>query len=190
MALIQEIFTMMLKHEDAVLVVIDIQDVLLPEDKAFVDAYLGNAVKMIQVARILGLPVLVTEQYPERLGTTNARIAAELEGIARIPKKEFGCLANAEFGEALRAAGRKQLVLMGMESHVCVLQTALTAMEAGYEVFLVADALSSQTRDEYEFGVNRMRQNGVQIVSVNMATFELLRAAGTPEFKKLLPLLK
>jgi nicotinamidase-related amidase len=180
----------MLNRDDAVLVVIDIQDVLLPTDKDFAEAYLRNCVKMIRVARALDLPVLVTEQYPERLGVTSERIAAELEGVARIPKKEFGCLANAEFSEALRATGRKQLILIGMESHVCVLQTALTALEAGCEVFLAADALSSQTRDEYEFGINRMRQNGVQIVSVNMATFELLRAAGTPEFKKLLPLLK
>lgn len=181
---------MLLDREQAVLVVIDIQQVLLPKDAAVAGAYLANAAKMIRVARALGMPVLVTEQYPERLGGTVDSVVAELEGLPRLAKTEFGCLANEGFRAALDALGRRQLLLVGMEAHVCVCQTALAALAQGYEVFVAADAVSSTTAAEYRFGMDRMARAGASVVSVQMAVFELLRAAGTPEFKALLPLLK
>ena len=181
---------MLLDREQAVLAVIDIQQVLLPQDAAVADAYLANAAKMIRAARVLGVPVLVTEQYPERLGRTIDRVAAELEGIPRIAKTEFGCMANAAFREALAGLGRQQLLIIGMEAHVCVSQTALAALSEGYQVYAASDALSSSTPSEYRFGLDRMANAGVALVSVQMAIFELLRVSGTPEFKTLLPLLK
>lgn len=181
---------MLLDREQAVLVVIDIQEVLLPKDAAATETYLSNAAKMIRAARILGLPVLVTEQYPERLGTTIARIAAELEGVPRLAKTEFGCMANEAFRTALAALDRRQLLIVGMEAHVCVSQTALAAMAEGYGVFIAADAVSSTTPSEYRFGLDRMARAGAAVVSVQMAIFELLRVSGTPEFKAMLPLLK
>ncbi len=181
---------MLLDREKAVLTVIDIQEVLLPKDADRTEAYLANATKMVRAARILDLPVLVTEQYPGRLGGTISRIADELEGVPRLPKTEFGCLANEGFRTALAALDRPQLLIVGMEAHVCVSQTALSALAEGYEVFVAADAVSSSTPEEYRFGIDRMARAGVTIVSVQMAIFELLRAAGTPEFKAMLPLLK
>ncbi len=181
---------MLLDREQAVLAVIDIQEVLLPQDAAVAEAYLANAAKMVRAARVLGLPVLVTEQYPERLGGTIDRVAAEIGGLPRIAKTEFGCMGNREFRSALAALGRRQLLLVGMEAHVCVSQTALAALDEGYEVFVAADAVSSSTAPEYRFGIDRMARAGAAMVSVRMAVFELLRVSGTPEFKALLPLLK
>jgi len=181
---------MLLDRAKTVLAVIDIQEVLLTKDAAAAEAYLANAAKMIRVARILGVPVLVTEQYPERLGGTIGRIAAELEGVPRLPKTEFSCMANAGFRDALAALDRCQLLLVGMEAHVCVSQTALSAMTEGYEVFVAADAVSSTTPVEYRFGLDRMARAGAAVLSVQMAIFELLRVSGTPEFKAVLPLLK
>jgi nicotinamidase-related amidase len=181
---------MLLDREQAVLAVIDIQQVLLPKDAAVAEAYLANAAKMVRAARVLGVPVLVTEQYPERLGGTVDRVAAEIEGLPRMAKTEFGCMANEGFRAALAALGRRQLLLVGMEAHVCVSQTALAALAGGYEVFVAADAVSSVTALEYRFGIDRMARAGAAVVSVQMAIFELLRVSGTPEFKALLPLLK
>ena len=181
---------MLLDRKQAVLAVVDIQQVLLPKDAAVAEGYLANAAKMIHAARVIGLPVLVTEQYPERLGGTVDRIAAEIEGLPRMAKTEFGCMANEGFQNALAALGRRQLLLVGMEAHVCVSQTALTALAAGYAVFVAADAVTSTTASEYRFGMDRMARAGVAVLSVQMAIFELLRVSGTPEFKALLPLLK
>ncbi len=181
---------MLLDREQAVLAVIDIQQVLLPKDAAVAEAYLANAAKMIRAARVTGVPVLVTEQYPERLGGTVDRIAAEIGGLPRIAKREFGCMANEDFRNALIALGRRQLLIVGMEAHICVSQTALAALAEGYEVFAAADALSSASEKEYRFGIDRMARAGVSVLSVQMAVFELLRVSGTPEFKTLLPLLK
>ncbi len=181
---------MMLNRDRAVLVVVDIQEVLLPKSAEVVESYLSNAERMIRAARVLGVPVLVTEQNPERLGGTHPRIAPALEGIAPIPKMEFGCLANAEFREALEGTGRSQIILTGMEAHVCVSQTALAALAAGYEVFVASDAVVSSSKREYKAGMRRMTRAGAVPVSVLMAVFEMLGRAGTPEFRELLPLLK
>ncbi|HOJ69795.1 MAG TPA: isochorismatase family protein [Candidatus Hydrogenedentes bacterium] len=180
----------MLKRDAAALVVIDIQEVLLPRDPEVVDRYLSRCVLMIRAARMLGLPVLVTEQNPERLGGTHPRIAPEIEGIARIPKMEFGCFGNDRFAGELARTARRQLLLVGMESHVCVCQTALAGLESGYEIYPVRDAIVSSTAEGYKAGMERMILAGARPVTAHMAIFELLGRAGTPEFKALLPLLK
>ncbi len=180
----------MLRKEDAVMVVVDIQDVLLPKDEKVVAEYLQQAERMIRVVRALDIPILVTEQYPERLGTTNEGIRAALGDVPALPKMAFGCLGDDAFKEALAATGRRQLLVVGMEAHVCVLQTVLEALAADYEVFLVADAIVSSRKREYKAGMARMTQAGAQSVTAEMAIFELLRKAGTPEFKQVLPLIK
>ncbi len=180
----------MLKLDEAVLVVVDIQDKLMPKDPEVVASMLACSKKLVQAAGILGMPILAAEQNPERLGESNAEILEVLGETPRFGKMEFGCLDNVAFREALEAAGRRQLLIIGMETHVCVLQTALTAAEAGYEVFVVRDAVMSMAKAEYKAGLARMAQGGVQLVSTLMAIFELLGKAGTPEFKAMLPLLK
>ena len=180
----------MLRRDAAALVVIDIQEVLLPKDPEVVERYLTRCVLMIRAARILGLPILVTEQNPERLGGTHPRMAPEIDGIPRIPKMEFGCFGNDRFTAEVARTARRQLLLVGMESHVCVCQTALAGLEAGYEIYPVRDAIVSSTREGYKAGMERMILQGARPVTAHMAIFELLGRAGTPEFRTLLPLLR
>jgi len=180
----------MLSQDQTVLIVLDIQDIFMPKADEVVEKYLQQAARIIKAAQILNLPILVTEQYPERFGPTNAAILETLGDIARMPKTEFGCLANDAFRDVLVATGRKQVLITGMEAHICVLQTTLDALDDGYEVYLLTDAIVSSRKEEYKAGMMRMQEAGAICVTVEMAIFEMLRRAGTPEFKKILPLIK
>ncbi|MBN2308282.1 MAG: hydrolase [Candidatus Hydrogenedentes bacterium] len=179
----------MLDRHSVVLTVIDFQERLLPKIHC-AGAIVRQAVRLIRFGRELGLPVLWTEQYPKGLGPTVAEVAGELAGMAPLEKTAFGCLGDAGFAAALEGTGRKQLLITGIETHVCVLQTALAAVAAGHEVFVPRDAVGSRTVSEYEAGLERMARAGAEIVTAEMAMFEVLREAGTPEFKRVLPLLK
>lgn len=180
----------MLHRHAALLLVVDIQDKLMPSAQEAVDPFLRNAVKLVESAKTLQIPVLVTEQNPERLGGTNARVAAALGELPRWSKLEFNCLANSGFDGALRQSGRTQCIIIGMETHICVMQTALGLKEAGFAPYVVQDGCLAAVKEEHEAGLRRLVQEGVTLVTTQMAMFELLRAAGTPEFKQMLPLLK
>ena len=180
----------MLHQQETVLIVLDIQDIFMPKNPEIVGNYLRQASRIIRASKILNLPILVTEQYPERFGITNDTILDVLDDEVRMPKIEFGCLANEAFSTVLAETGRKQLLITGMEAHICILQTTLEALEKGYEVYLLRDAIVSSRKEEYHAGMTRMQQAGAVCLTVEMAIFELLRKAGTPEFKKLLPLIK
>jgi nicotinamidase-related amidase len=180
----------MLRASNAALVVIDIQDKLLPRREGAAAAVIAKTQKLVQAAKTLGIPVLVTEQNPGKIGPTAAPLAETLGETPRIGKMEFGCLNNPDFRAALEATRRRQLLLTGVEAHICVLQTALGAQEMGYTPFVVRDAVASLDPAEEEAGLRRMERHGTEIVTTQMAMFELLGAAGTPEFKQLLPILK
>jgi nicotinamidase-related amidase len=117
-------------------------------------------------------------------------IASELDGKTPLEKTAFGCLGDSGFVTALEAAGRRQLLMTGIEAHICVMQTALGALNQGYEVFIPRDAVGSRFPAEREAGLHRLEAAGAELVTTEMAMFEILREAGTPEFKKVLPLLK
>ena len=180
----------MLKRDDTALVVIDIQDKLMPKREGVAEEVIAKTARLVKVAKALGIPVLVTEQNPEKLGATNAALTEALEDTPRMGKLEFGCTANPAFQQALEATGRKQLLITGVEAHICVLQTALGAKEKGYAPFVVQDAIASLDEREQAAGLRRMERDGAEIVTTQMAIFELLGAAGTPEFRQLMPLLK
>lgn len=179
----------MLHADTAAVVAIDLQEKLLPtiEDA---DRVVQRAGRLLHFARELRLPILWTEQYPKGLGATVPAIAAPLEGLQPIEKTVFGCMAHAPFHDALQQTQRRQLLLTGIEGHICVMQTALGALGEDYDVFIVRDAVGSSSGDELEAGLARMERAGATIVTAQMAMFELLREAGTPEFKRVLPLLK
>lgn len=179
----------MLAIDKAILVVIDFQTGLLPKIQD-AESLLPPAIKLIRVVRELGIPVLWTEQYPKGLGPTDERVANELAGVRAIDKISFGCFGAPAFEEALRALQRRQLLVMGIETHVCVMQTVLCALAQGYETFVVQDATGSRHALDHECGLARMRESGATLVTSEMAIFEMLRAAGTPAFKKVLPLIK
>ena len=177
-----------LRREDTTLLIVDVQERLLP---AMFEAerVLRNCALLARAARRLELPVVVTEQYPEKLGLTVALLAEALGKIAPISKMLFSaCTENTL--SALRDSGRSTVLLCGLETHVCVLQSALDLIENGFTVFVPGNAVSSRYESDKIAGLERMRHAGVIPSSTESAIFELLRQAGTPEFKALLPLLK
>jgi len=173
----------------AALVVIDIQERLLPmifESERVV----RNAVRLIKGARVLGIPVLVTEQYKKGLGATTAAVAAEIAGFTQMEKIAFSACGAAGFEKALKAKKISDVILCGIEAHVCVSQTCLDLLDKGFRVFVVVDAMSSRTTDNHFIAVERMRDAGGVVASTEMVLFELLEKAGTDEFKQILPLVK
>jgi nicotinamidase-related amidase len=178
-----------LNRARAGLVVVDIQERLWPAmfEK---DRLLQNAVLLIRGCATLGLPILATEQYPKGLGRSVPEVATALAGVAPMEKTAFSACGAAGFAAALEAKQLSQVILCGIEAHVCVTQTALDLLEKGLNVFVVADAVSSRTPENLRLGLDRMRDAGAAIVSAEMTLFELLGKAGTEEFKKILTLVK
>ncbi len=180
----------MLDKTTSALVVVDIQDKLMPRRPDRVDVFLKRVIKLIRCVQALNIPILVTEQNPEKLGGTTEPVAAVLEDTPRYAKMEFGCLENASFKAALHRAGRNQLIVTGMEGHICVMQTVLRALEQGYDVYVVADGVLSRDEEECRAGLARMERAGAILATSEMVIFELLKGAGTDDFRRLLPLLK
>lgn len=179
----------MLHRDSAVLVVIDFQEKLVPKIPVS-DGIMEQTAQLIRFSRELGVPVLWTEQYPKGVGPTSRMLANELKGFKPIEKMAFGCFDDPNFAQAMEQTGRKQVLITGIEAHVCVMQTAFQAQERGLTPFVVRDAIGSRAKLEYEAGLERMQQAGVALVTTEMAMFEMLRVAGTPEFKRVLPFLK
>lgn len=177
--------------EHCALVVIDIQQKLLPPifEK---ERLLRNSQLLIRLAGILNLPTLLTTQYCKGLGNIVPEIASLAADSKIMDKLEFSCFASREFTAALKAlAGRRNTVLLcGMEAHICVMQTALGALQQGYLVHVASDAVSSRAEWNWKIGLQRMRDAGAVISSTEMMMYELLRSSGTPAFKELLPYLK
>lgn len=171
------------------MVVIDIQERLLPamHDR---ERVLQNAVRLTQAAAILKVPVIVTEQYRKGMGPTVPELAAGIGGVEPIEKLSFSCCGADAFGAALENHGAGDVILCGIEAHVCVLQTALDLLDRGFRAFVVADAVSSRTPENCSLALGRLRESGAVIVSTEMILFELLNRAGTDEFKQVLPLVK
>lgn len=178
-----------LTRQDAALLVVDVQEKLLPS--IFEEERVrGNTLALVRAAQVLGVPVLVTEQYPKGLGKTATDVAEALAGVAVIEKLTFSTFGEPAFVEALKALGRRTLIVVGIEAHVCITQSVLDALSAGYQVHVLADAVSSRTEANWRLGLARMQQAGAVVSSTEMALFELLHVAGTPEFKEVLRLIK
>jgi nicotinamidase-related amidase len=177
----------MLSRENTFLIVVDIQGNLarVMDDQAFL---IDNNQKLIRGMHVLGIPVLVTEQNP--LGATIPEIADLLPGIRAITKDAFSCCAEEKFMSALRALNRRQILMTGIEAHVCVYQTAMDLLARGYEVHVSADAVSSRTARNREIGIRRLSAAGVILTSAEMALFELLKTAADPKAKELFKIIK
>jgi nicotinamidase-related amidase len=179
----------MLKADNAMVMIVDVQAKLVPamHDR---ESLLRNLQILIRGARILSLPLLWVEQNPAGLGPTVPEIAACLGGHNPIPKMSFSACGASEVMEALRASGRRQVVLAGLEAHVCIYLTATDLVAEGYAVEVVADAISSRTRDRKEIGMNKIAAAGGEITCTETVLFELLRRAEGDSFKEILRLLK
>jgi len=182
-----------LNREDAVVLVVDVQERLVRAiDPDLYATSLANMRRLVEAAGILGLPILVTEQYPQGLGRTVPDIAQILEGKDHrlVEKVTFSCARDEGFLAALAALGRRQVVMAGMETHVCVYQTAVDLVRSGYSVFVLDDAVSSRFPHHYRSGLAALRDAGAVVYSTETALFQLLKAAATPEFRSVSALVK
>ncbi len=179
----------MLAEKNTVLVVIDVQEKLakVMQDS---ESLLVNLQKMVRGAQILGIPILWLEQNPARMGETVPEIKALLANQVPIAKMSFSCYGEPNFIENLEAIGCRQVLLAGIETHVCVYQTAAECLQRGYQVSVVTDAVSSRKPADKEVGLRRMQADGVKLTCVEMALFELLRTAEHPLFKEILKIVR
>ena len=174
----------MLRTEDSVIVLIDVQG-KLAELMSEKDQLYRQLQILLRGARSLGVPVLWLEQYPKGLGPTVPEIATLLEGIEPIEKTCFSACGSERFQQALSDSGRRTVVVAGIESHVCVYQTAQDLLAAGFVVEVVRDAVSSRTAENRLAGFERMVRLGAGMTTVEMVLFEWLREAGSPAFKEI-----
>jgi len=178
-----------LKREETALLIIDIQEkifrvMLNPE------IVIQNAIKLIEGFRILGSPIFVTEQYPKGLGETESRLKAVLKDIVPIQKLSFSCSGAGDLFETLKYKTIKQVAVAGIETHVCVQQTALDLMVNGFQVSLAADACSSRKEIDYNIAIERMRSADVIVTTTEAILFELLKVSGSDEFRKISKIIK
>jgi len=174
--------------QNCLLLVIDIQGKLaqLVLDK---EQVIANTQRLIRAAQILGLPVLLTEQAPQKIGTTIEEIATVLK-VKPLTKTTFSCALNHEFMKALRSFQRKQIIVCGIEAHVCVYQTVCDLREQQFDVQVVADAVSSRHQQDRELAFKRMTDVKASLTSTEMIICELLQGADHPKFKNIMALIK
>lgn len=180
----------LLEPERTAIVIVDLQERLLPaiEGRERVER---NSVLLLRLADALSLPVLLTTQYEKGLGPTVPAVLASAPEVVPIDKVSFGCFLSEPFLARLGGMpGRRQLVVAGIESHICVAQTVLGALDRGFEVHVASDAVGSRTEENRVIGLRRMEKAGAVLSSVEMAVYELLGRSDTAAFKKLLPYLR
>lgn len=180
---------MLIKPDQSCLIVIDMQERLVPAMQAPART-IKNTKLLIKTATRLSIPVMLTEQYPTGLGRTVPDIKTAAEDLPVYEKVHFACMEDEQFAKAFRALNRKQAIITGMEAHICVMQTAAKLMDEGFEVFVVTDATSSRTLESEKACLDRLQAIGAGIVTTEMVVFEWLGQAGTQAFKELLPLIK
>ncbi len=174
----------MSKTDEAAVVLIDVQgklaSLMFERERLY-----ANLQILLRGARILEIPVLWLEQYPQGLGPTVPEIASLLEGFTPIAKTTFSACGDAAFLQTLEKTGRRQTIVAGIESHVCVYQTARDLLHRDYDVEIVTDAVSSRSETNYRLGLERMSSMGATLSSVEMCLFELLGEAGSDQFKEI-----
>lgn len=174
-----------LEREGTVFVLIDIQEKFLPAMQGM-DKAISNADILVKASGILGIPLIVTGQYPKGLGKTTGRIALPA-GAEIIEKVSFG---SDGFRERLEGLGKGSVVIFGVEAHVCILKTALDAMKEGFRVHVVADAMTSRTERNRDLAMERLRRSGAFIASTEMVLFQLMERSGTDESKAISGLIR
>ncbi len=145
---------------------------------------------MINAMKILNVPILWMEQIPSKLGKTIGDLSCLMDGATPIEKVSFSCCKEPEFMNKFKALGRSQVLLTGIETHICVYQTGCELLNQGYQVQVAADCVSSRTKENKEIGLARLVQSGGQLTSVEMILFELMQAARGEEFKQIVKLIK
>ena len=182
--------TLALDRGDALLLLVDVQEKLaraMPEEG--MARVTKNAGILLKAARRLGLPVVASEQYKKGLGDTLSELR-ELLALAPVEKMEFSCGASQPIAREILRTGRKQVIVLGMEAHVCVFQTVRDLLRGGFAVFVPEDAIVSRTEENRAIGLHLCEKAGATLTSTETVLFDLLGVAGTPEFKELAPLIR
>ena len=184
------------RRDDAILIVVDEQERLasIMERRASVAS---ATEKLVRTAGLLGVPVIVTRQYPKGLGESEAglvRTLADVEAagadVTHVDKVAFDCFREPQFAYAVTTIGREQLVIVGMETHICIAQTVLSALRAGFDVHVVADACCSRDEANHQVALDRLRGAGAVVTTCESVMYEFVGEAGTDEFKALLAIVK
>lgn len=179
----------MLSEKDSLVLIIDIQEKLVKALEK--DLIVDKASKLISGANILDIPVVVTEQYPKGLGHTVDLISKLFDDNVNIVEKTyFNALLEEGFEEKIRSYGKKQILICGIETHICVYQTALALKELGYDVYVVKDACASRNKYEFKQGIEAMKENGIKTTCVEIVLFEWLKGAKHSKFKEVQALIK
>ena len=180
----------LLQPDNALILVVDMQESFL-KSIFEADRLVENVNKLIRGANILRIPVISTVQNRKALGEVIPTVKTLLPALLPpFDKMTFNCFANAGIASEIARSGRKQIILCGMETHICISQTALGLTAASHQVHVAADAVSSRTHENWQGGLNRMRQSGVFVTSVEAALYELLHEAGTADFRDILAIIK
>jgi isochorismate hydrolase len=173
-----------LDKNDVILLITDIQDKLASVMKMR-DHVVKNCLHLIELAKMQNIPIVVTEQYPKGLGRTVPEIQAALPSYKPVEKVAFNCCAEPAFLTEIKKPGKKKVIVTGMETHICVLQTSLGLLQEGLDVHLVQDAVCSRTKANWKTGVEFLRDAGAVVTCTETVLFQLLKVAGTEEFKKI-----
>ena len=181
--------TNILIKEKTALLVIDIQEKILPVINEG-EHVVQNTLKLINGLKIINVPIYFTEQYPKGLGPTESRIKETLTGYEAIQKMTFSCYGAGNLFDEMKKKNIVRVVVCGIETHICVLQTVLDLLANGFQVFVAADAVSSRRVFDSEIALRRMEKNGAEIAVTESVLFEMLNVCGTDEFRAVSKLVK
>lgn len=176
-------------REDSLLLVIDLQQAMLKAIESR-ETVIGKAGQLIQAANVLAVPILLTEQYPKGLGGTDPQVLADIERPRVCEKEHFSACLEPDFLPMLETCQRRTIVVAGTETHVCVLQTCLDLLQAGFHVHVAADGVASRAEQNRDIALGQLRQAGAVITSTEIVIFEWAKKANTAEFRKILPIVK
>ena len=178
-----------LRTENTALLIIDVQERILKVMRKH-ERLMENSLKLLRGFKIMNLPVFYTEQYPKGLGSTVQELKEELVEIEAIQKMSFSCSGAGDLFDDLKKKNIEQVVVCGIESHVCVQQTVLDLLAEGFQVNVAADAVSSRKKIDYKIALDRIRGNGAEVTTVESILFELLNVCGTDQFKAVSKIVK
>ena len=179
----------LIERDRLVALLIDVQEKLVPA-MAQGEVLLNNCEKLLSGLERLNIPLLISEQYPKGLGSTHVNLAKFKSRATVIEKTCFSCMENPDFVQALKNSGKKQVLIFGIETHVCLLQTVFQLLENGYEVFVACEAVSSRSEKNRDLALSRMTQSGAQMVTTESVFFEILRNTSATEFKDISKLVR
>ena len=179
----------LLNREDTGLLVIDVQEKLM-QVMCRKQRIIDNIIKLLQLSKFFALPFILTEQYPKWLGSTLPEIIEYLPAYEPITKLHFNCCDVDAFNKLLDSEGFKNIIVTGVESHICIFQTCVSILEKGYQVHVPQDAVDSRTDENWRIGLELMKKAGALITSTETVIYQILEKAGTKEFKKMLKIVK